>query len=166
MVFVDLGEGTNAIGGEKFRLVKETLTDPAQALFRHQGKEQTVMAPLPELLQEPLRTGAFMQEPFQALGDIQHRKPLHRLDVKTGHRQKRNQARDRARAQVLRGSIRSFDDVVVEAVLLIPIQITAVAGQVQGQGELNEVIDKPLRDIGVLGLRAGQLHTDIEQVQA
>ena len=126
------------------------------------------------MVRQPRGVNAFAAQPLEIFFDIENRQLLNRVHGKTGHRQQRNQPSDRAATQVFPRAIGPLDDVVIEAIVLIPVLVAAQhlglginhRLGVQRGGQLHEVVEETLGDIGVLRLFPGQGHTHLQQAEA
>ena len=165
VVFVHLGQGADAVGREKLLFVEQALADALQALPGHQSEQHPVVVPDPQVVHRPGGGGALMGEPGQGVGHIQHRQPLHGVDVEALHRQQRHQARERAGAQVVGAAVGPFDDVVIEAILLVPVDIVAAGRIVEADRQLHEIDDEALADVGVFRFLVAQFHGDLQQIE-
>ena len=126
------------------------------------------------MLGQPGGMNAFAAQPLEIFFDIENRQLLNRVHRKAGHRQQRDQPSDRAATEVFPGAIGALDDVVIKAILLIPVLVAAQhlglginhRLGVQRGGQLHEVVEETLGDIGVLRLFPSQGHAHLQQVEA
>ena len=136
-------EGTYAVGREELVLI-EQVTEDALELRLGEGREE---AP-PRVADEPVDGGRHLGEDF-GVALLEAPDQLHELRVARreavfdhGTGAERQQTHHRADLQPERFAARQPEDVVVEAVRLVPHVVPVLAGLVHRVGDPDEVLDE------------------------
>ena len=157
VLLVELGEGADAVGAQELVLVEHLRKDPAEPLRVDQGNDPPVRhAEMPQAR----RVDGLpkLGNPAQAFLHLSHRPrdalPLPLLDNRGGAQGK--EPHHGAHLEPLGAAVGEPQDVVVEAVLLVPHAV--LTGTVHGRGDIVEVLCELEDHVLVDGVVGGELH--------
>src|SRR6266511_514211 len=165
VVLVVARQRADTVGREELRFVQHEAEDPGQLLARHDRQHEAppaarhldfgnVLAELGVVVDEPARPAP---EARQAIGHVR----VPRLDG-----EERDQAHQRAYLHPLPPAVREGQNVVVEAVFLVPEAHVLAAHVADGMGDVDEVFEELAGHVLVGGIFARQLERDGQHVEA
>src|SRR6266545_3268925 len=165
VVLVVARQRADTVGREELLFVQHEAEDPGQLLARHDRQHEAppaarhldfgnVLAELGVVVDEPARPAP---EARQAIGHVR----VPRLDG-----EERDQAHQRAYLHPLPPAVREGQNVVVEAVFLVPEAHVLPAHVADGMGDVDEVLEELAGHVLVGGIFARQLERDGQHVEA
>src|SRR5579883_953511 len=164
MLAVIAGEGADAVGREELVLVEHVFQDAAQLVLIDDGKQAAQAAAGRHHAGDVGRqVRAILDEPLEAA--LETRQALEEFGLQRLDRKQRDEADHGANLHGEVPAVGQAQDVIEEAVFLVPQAHAVVAAMTHGVGNVDEVLPELAGHVFVAGLFLGEFERDGEQVE-